>query len=411
MLKRFYKIILYLKCKSDIGDNPLLKTKIIKFGDSTIEHCNFKDVNILCYEPQTCEWVYLDNDIKLTDIEAQNKFNICTKEEIDEIRNKLKNNGDGKSNSFIIIGGVILGCILIGSLVAFILIKKKRSNLNSNDEFRNESIKVVFNKKQINTNDNSISNSYYSYDISDKISNINNSNDTNGVINNNNDISNNNINSNNNNNNINNNNSNNIINNNNSNFINNSNIINNNIRNNNNNNNNNSNINNNNSNDIINNNTNNNNTSNNNININNNINSNGNSSNSSNSNNNRNILNQNNLNVNRNVILNSGNYNSVALPINLLLISNPQNPSRNSVLNLPLYNNNNNNNNNNIQNLSPTLNKKEMIMNMNTKGDKLYPSSVTEGDEPPPEYTEINKSDIKQIYMDKMDKGKFNSQY
>jgi len=122
--------------KLDIGDNPLLKTKIIKFGDSTIEHCNFKDVNILCYEPQTCEWVYLDNDIKLTDIEAQNKFNICTKEEIDEIRNKLKNNGDGKSNSFIIIGGVILGCILIGSLVAFILIKKKRSNLNSNDEFR-----------------------------------------------------------------------------------------------------------------------------------------------------------------------------------------------------------------------------------------------------------------------------------
>jgi len=69
----------------------------------------------------------------------------------------------GSKNSFIIIGSIILGCItavLIGGLTTFMLIKKNskklhNSNINSNEEFRNGSIKVVLNNNSNNNNNNS----------------------------------------------------------------------------------------------------------------------------------------------------------------------------------------------------------------------------------------------------------------
>jgi len=35
---------------------------MIKFGDSAIENCNFTNVNIECYEPQTCKSVISENN-------------------------------------------------------------------------------------------------------------------------------------------------------------------------------------------------------------------------------------------------------------------------------------------------------------------------------------------------------------
>jgi len=181
----------------------------------------------------------------------------------------------------IIIGGIILGCIF-GVLITSILIKKleskksKKTDFNSNDEFRTGSIRVVFNN--------------------------NNSNNPNGGI----------------------------INNNNNNVINN--------------------------------------------------------------NNNKNNIHSN---LNPNIMINSNNYNSNNLSGRVVFINNPPQNSVNVVMNsVPLYNNNNQNNDHESLNMQKSL-------SFHDNESNGYITSVTEGDEPPPEYTEadITKSMAKRQFM------------
>jgi len=321
-------------------NNPNLDAKIIRFGDSTIGECEFNTMNVLCYEPYTCDRIHFNNR-DFTDVNAEKYFKICTRDEINEIighnasntdtTNINSNNNNNNSNqndkesssSFLVIGGIILGCvvgILIGVLVAFMLIKKRKSkkhdnsDFNSNDEFRTGSIKVVINDKQKNNINN----------------NVNARTDNNN---------NNNNNSDNNDSNDNNSNSNNIINNN--------------------------------SKDTIN--------DNNNNNIQNNLNQ---------TNLNQINLNQNNLNqsnLNPSIIINTTGYNSNTLPGMVLLINNPQNPGNYVMSSMPVLTSNN------------QINKFESLdmLESSLTGDKkkvaLLSKSLDERDEPPPEYTEISK--------------------
>jgi len=107
--------------KFNINFNRKLTTKIIRFGNSTVEDCYFDNVNILCYQPYACKNIHI-NDETVTDIESEKVFNICTQEEIDEILNQK-----GKTNYKSL--GKIIGIVAAVIVVIFIinLIRKKNS--------------------------------------------------------------------------------------------------------------------------------------------------------------------------------------------------------------------------------------------------------------------------------------------
>jgi len=165
---------------SSIYDNKNLNTIIKHFGNSTVENCFINNVNILCYENYTCDYIYF-NEIFFSNEEAGKYLKLCTKKEIDEFFNQKKNgekfiNQDNNkkdinsNSSFIFLNGIFLGCI-IGILLNFVLIKKiiskrhNRSDLNSNDEFRNGNFRVILNNNDDNdangeiNNNNNINNS------------------------------------------------------------------------------------------------------------------------------------------------------------------------------------------------------------------------------------------------------------
>jgi len=282
----------------DLQNNQNLNVKLINFNNSPIDKCHFSNINISCYQRNTCKNITYNN-LAFEDSDTPEIFNICTQKEIEEIINE-KEGKENKTKSPIIIIGGIIGCIF-GVLVSLILIKKfeskqnKNSNLNSNDEFRTGSIRVLF------------SNNY-------------NSNNPNGGVTNNNINNNNSNNNNSNNNNYNYNNSNNSNNNNNNNGINN--------------------------------------------------------------NNNNNIY----YNLNQNIMINSNDHNSNTSSGRIVFINSPppQNPGNLVMNNIPIYNDNNQNNDQE----SLDMQKSPLYYDNESNG---YITSVTEGDEPPPEYTEINK--------------------
>ena len=267
---------------------------MINFGKSSIENCYFYNINILCYEPNTCKSIYLRDKV-LSDTEAKNEFNICPK--------KADENIDDKNSYSFIIDVIILLCIvaiLIGILYKYMSIKKSKTK--KYNKMNLEDVKYISSSDDIGITNN----------------------------NNNNENSENNINENN-------------INENNS----NENIINENIVNENNLNENNLNENNLNENNLNQNNLNQNNSSQNNL---------------SQNNSNQNVI-VNSNNINQNFIVNSNVFNSNAL-------NNPQNLGCYVVL-LP-------NNNQNRQNIPPSYDEINMILNANNNNDLL------------PEYTEVN---------------------
>ena len=132
-----------------------MNIKIINFNNSTIKYCDFTNVNILCYEPHTCQLITLRTLDVIRDENAHKEFKICSREDIDTIisqkeskkslilednKNILEDNKidviqkEKKSNSLFVI---ILGCIIvacIGILVSLMLIKKNK-NKKSNKSY------------------------------------------------------------------------------------------------------------------------------------------------------------------------------------------------------------------------------------------------------------------------------------
>ena len=93
----------------------------------------------MCYESHTCHSINYDDKI-IPDSETNKALKICTSEDIKGIL--LQKDNNEKSNSLLI---VIIVCVivdLIGFIISFILIKKKRSkrsnkaNTSFNDVFR-----------------------------------------------------------------------------------------------------------------------------------------------------------------------------------------------------------------------------------------------------------------------------------
>jgi len=146
--------------------NINLNTPIINFGNSTINSCNFSNINVVCYQKHTCESIDYDKKV-FSDADAEKYLKICTKEEIDNFK-RNRNNIKKSSSSFIIVGSIILGCIfviLIGNFVYFVLINKNKSKNNSDLSINEESqYRAILNANsndivhELNTNNNSNNN-------------------------------------------------------------------------------------------------------------------------------------------------------------------------------------------------------------------------------------------------------------
>jgi len=162
---------------------------MVRFGGSSIAHCNFNNVTILCYEPNTCKSIKFNNK-EFPDAEAKNEFKLCNREEIDEILTKIENK---KGSPFVIIG-IIIGSIvvvLIGILVTIILIRKSKSKEHNNSDvsFNDESIIIDLNESQNNNSgiaeiNNNNSNNDNNDNNANNNNNDNNNNNNNNTLNN-----------------------------------------------------------------------------------------------------------------------------------------------------------------------------------------------------------------------------------
>jgi len=318
--------------------NMNLKTKVTNPNNSSIKYCLFSDIDILCYEPNSCKSIILMNE-ELDNLEAEKKYKECPKEveeDINQNENGNINQNDSKSDSkqnqkesnspTIFKSGIIIGCavvIPIGGLVAFTLIKKNKS-------------------RQSNRSDSISNNEYQSRSVEDILKNnqdINNSIDDNVDIKKNNNIDNNN----------------NDDDNNNDNNVNNSNSVNNN-----------------NSNDDD------------------NVDSNNNNNSYNDSNKSNNSIHNIKSSINPNDVVNSYSYNTNTFPGRVVLIDNTPTPDSVIMNNGTFINNNNKNNNHGllgIQNIPPSYDQINMNMNA-SNGTIIYYTTVNEIDEPLPEYTE-----------------------
>jgi len=94
----------------NIRNNPNLNTRIINFGNSTIQYCGFDTVNVLCYEPQTCNSIECDKG-DIFDFDANKSFKICSKRDIYEVLGErviINQYEDKKSNSLLIVSKSLL---------------------------------------------------------------------------------------------------------------------------------------------------------------------------------------------------------------------------------------------------------------------------------------------------------------
>jgi len=122
-----------------------------KFGNTTINTCNFNNIKVSCYERKACLNTYTNNRVWNEEYYIENEFEVCTREEIDEILDRGNKNG----SLLIDIGNIIVGTI-VGILVTLLIKKsvfriKNKSKLKSRDEFRSGSIRVLVNTRN-NTN-------------------------------------------------------------------------------------------------------------------------------------------------------------------------------------------------------------------------------------------------------------------
>jgi len=135
--------------KLDLENNQNLQTKMINFGNSTIEECNFGNINISCYQPNTCDLINFKNKL-FKDSEAEEEFKLCSEKEIKKVldnkENKINisqedknlseddnNNINQKISPFIFIGGIICIGVIIGVFVSYVV--KKRSRIQKNNKF------------------------------------------------------------------------------------------------------------------------------------------------------------------------------------------------------------------------------------------------------------------------------------
>jgi len=108
----------------DLNNNSNLNANITKFGNSSIDNCKFNNINVKCYEPDTCKSIEYNNKV-IPDAKAISEFQICNS----GIDVKNKNETQSKS-SFVVIGLIILVgtvAVLTGVLITVKIVKRNKA--------------------------------------------------------------------------------------------------------------------------------------------------------------------------------------------------------------------------------------------------------------------------------------------
>jgi len=190
----YYKCSIYVEYNSGIMDNRNLATVIINFANSTVKNCDFNNINIVCYESQTCESIQFKNKI-FTDAEAKNELKSCTLEEINKFFLRQANGGKNikKIWFYIIIICSILWIGCLSGVLLIVLFRKEITNLfkrprelnfsPANEEFRNGSIKVVFSRNTSSSSNNNDGANNVNTNINTSNNDISNVDSNNNVVN------------------------------------------------------------------------------------------------------------------------------------------------------------------------------------------------------------------------------------
>jgi len=105
----------------DLDGNPELSTKIYNFGKK-LDSCDFRNTNIICYEPGTCDKIIVQE-------EPFRKFNYDNDNTFEKCTDTFKGRGNGsfiKNNLLMII--LIIIIILLLGCICFLLLFRRRKN-------------------------------------------------------------------------------------------------------------------------------------------------------------------------------------------------------------------------------------------------------------------------------------------
>jgi len=123
-----------------IYDNPNLSIKIINFKTSPITNCDFRNVNILCYQKNTCGNI---EEMKEDDL------NPCSEVEIEEVKREMENKSGWGYILIFSIFGVLLIVLLILSCIVIKNIFSDKKNRH-HEEISNYHVSSGSNQKYPN---------------------------------------------------------------------------------------------------------------------------------------------------------------------------------------------------------------------------------------------------------------------
>ncbi|ORX54636.1 L domain-like protein [Anaeromyces robustus] len=113
----------------NLDENQELNVLINRSSSNTsIDTCSIKGINVVCYEPGSCNKLLISKNEKITDEEAKTKYISCSEY---NRKNGTNSNSNSKSKYLIIGISVALICLVIISALLFIKYKKKNKNNNN----------------------------------------------------------------------------------------------------------------------------------------------------------------------------------------------------------------------------------------------------------------------------------------
>ena len=102
-----------------LQNNPNLNIKVIKFERSPLSQCDFDNINVTCYQENSCKEITGENKI----------FRRCTKEEIQEVEKTFPRN----SHRWLYIGIAFISISILFVIAIIFIVFKKRPKNKVND--------------------------------------------------------------------------------------------------------------------------------------------------------------------------------------------------------------------------------------------------------------------------------------
>jgi hypothetical protein len=109
----------------DLDGNPELSTKIYNFGKK-LDSCDFRNTNIICYEPGTCDKIIVQEEpFRKFNYDNDNTFEKCTDTFKGREEGEGRGNGSFIKNNFLLIILIIIILLLLACICFLLLFRRK----------------------------------------------------------------------------------------------------------------------------------------------------------------------------------------------------------------------------------------------------------------------------------------------